>query len=386
MRQLLSIALLCVGSTLAATGPVFTEGTCDAVPYALSDQPWLNGQFDGTEYLAPGACDGCGVGCCDAGPDCSGGGCGSWLENLSLFAGLEGSKQPQDFGVNANFGGRFHANLGLPLVETCGLGLQLGSSINYTDNAVQVFERIEGTKDRFQNFTTFGLFQRLDNGWSWALGYDYLFQDFYDDFDLGQWRGDVGYQLNACNEIGGWFAISDRRNGGLFGTTPVVLDPISQGSIYWRRTWENDAQTSFWIGIAEGHGEVNVALGDLEPVGERVVFGSELFVPLRPQDGVVGAGELLDSVRHRNGGCVLRHGVLSWRIPPRAQPPFCSTDDGGQQYDIRYRPVALVPEPGFDVAYQHCLLKSPDTRWPVFANGEEPTSATIKGGCVTRFW
>jgi hypothetical protein len=42
------------------------------------------------------------------------------LENLSLFGGLEGSKQPQDFGVNAHFGGRFHANMGLPLLPECG--------------------------------------------------------------------------------------------------------------------------------------------------------------------------------------------------------------------------------------------------------------------------
>ena len=120
-----------------------------------------------------------------------------------------------------------------------------------------------------------------------------MFQNFYDDFDLGQWRGDVGYRLNECNEIGGWFTISDRKNAGLFGTIPVVLDPISQGSLYYRRTWENDAQTSFWIGVAEGHGEVNVALGDLKPVGERVVFGSDLFIPLSPKLALLGQANFL---------------------------------------------------------------------------------------------
>ena len=100
-----------------------------------------------TEYFPAGSCDGCGNGYCDAGPQCGGSCCGSLFKNLSLFAGLEGSKQPQDFGVNANFGGRFQANLGLPLVEACGLGMQIGTSINYTDNAVQVFERVEGTSE-----------------------------------------------------------------------------------------------------------------------------------------------------------------------------------------------------------------------------------------------
>ena len=41
--------------------------------------------------------------------------CGLW-DNVSIFVGLEGSKQPQDFGINANFGGRFALNWGFPLV------------------------------------------------------------------------------------------------------------------------------------------------------------------------------------------------------------------------------------------------------------------------------
>jgi hypothetical protein len=34
----------------------------------------------------------------------------SIFENLSLFAGLDGSKQPQDLGINANMGLRLAAN------------------------------------------------------------------------------------------------------------------------------------------------------------------------------------------------------------------------------------------------------------------------------------
>jgi hypothetical protein len=41
----------------------------------------------------------------------------SWGDELTLFGGLDGSKQPQDFGVNANLGGQAHFNWGLPLSE-----------------------------------------------------------------------------------------------------------------------------------------------------------------------------------------------------------------------------------------------------------------------------
>ena len=237
--------------------------------------------------------DGCGCGCGDCNQHGGHSLLGVILQNLSLFGGLEGSKQPQDFGVNAHFGGRFHANMGLPLIADCGLGLQIGTATNYTDNAVQVIERIEGTSERFQSFTTVGLFQRTDCGLSWAVGYDYLYQDYYDNFNLGQWRGDVGYRWNRCNEIGTWFAISSQDDHGSFGAIPMVLDPITQGNVYWRRNWENDAQTTFWLGIAEGHGEANVALGDLPPVDERLVFGSDVFVPLSPKLALYGQANFI---------------------------------------------------------------------------------------------
>jgi hypothetical protein len=248
---------------------------------------------------SPGACDEYpSLACDDFGPSCDSPSCdspscGSIFENLSLFLGLEGSKQPQDFGVNAHFGGRFHANLGVPLIERIGLGLQIGTATNYTDNAVQVFERVEGNRNRFQSFTTVGLFQRTDSGFSWAVGYDFLFQDYYDNFGLGQWRGDLGYRLGAKDEVGAWFALSGKDDHGMFGAIPVVLDPITQGSLYWRHWWENDAHTTVWLGMAEGHGEPNVALGDRPAVDERLVFGADLFVPLGKKLALFGQANFL---------------------------------------------------------------------------------------------
>jgi hypothetical protein len=216
-----------------------------------------------------------------------------------LFAGLEGSKQPQDFGVNAHFGGRFHANMGIPILPSIGLGAQIGTALNYTDNAVQVHERIEGNKNRLQSYTTVGLFQRLDCGFTWAVGYDFLVQDYYDNFQLGQWRGDFGYRFNRTHEVGTWIAISNDADQGFYGpgpvvpAIPVVLDPITQGNIYYRRNWENDSQTTIWIGMAEEHGESNVALGDLKPVDERLVFGADVFLPISPHLAIFGQANFL---------------------------------------------------------------------------------------------
>jgi hypothetical protein len=63
---------------------------------------------------------------------------GNLFDGLSLFGGLDGSKQPQDLGVNANMGGRVAFNWGIPIVKEWGLGVQVGAAYNFADNAVQV--------------------------------------------------------------------------------------------------------------------------------------------------------------------------------------------------------------------------------------------------------
>lgn len=98
------------------------------------------------------------------------------FDNLRLFLGLEGSKQPQEFGVNAHLRGRAAANLAIPLMEEIGLGLQAGIGFNYTDHAVQVLEGIGEVRGRSQIFTTLGLFQRSDDGLIWAAAWDHLNQ------------------------------------------------------------------------------------------------------------------------------------------------------------------------------------------------------------------
>lgn len=216
-----------------------------------------------------------------------------WLENLSFFGGVDGSKQPQDLGVNGNLGGRFSANWGLALLPDYGVGLQIGTSLNYSANALRMLDRLEGTASRFQNFTTVGIFQRTRRGWNWALAYDFLAENYYDRFDLGQWRGLVGYQLNARNEAGSWFAVSSQGASGLYGSTPVHLKPISMANAFWRHTWLSGAQTMLWAGMAAPHSQLNAALGDLGRTGDTFVTGGQLFVPLNPSVAIFGQANLI---------------------------------------------------------------------------------------------
>jgi hypothetical protein len=203
-----------------------------------------------------------------------------WLDNLSFFGGLDGSKQPQDLGINANMGGRFSLNFGAPVVEDWGLGVQAGFAYSFADAAVQVLPRLEGTDERNQYYTTIGLFERTDFGLNVSAGYDFLWEDYYDRFQFGQWRGRVGYEVTDTDEAGVWFTKADRGDSGSVLGNPLHLRPISMCNFFWRHTWSSVGWTSLWLGFAEEHGRVVLVLPDDPPVKNAFVYGADLHLPL----------------------------------------------------------------------------------------------------------
>lgn len=216
-----------------------------------------------------------------------------WLENGSLFLGIDGSKQPQDFGINANFGGRSAINWGIPLIQEWGLGAQVGTALNASANAVQVPELLGESSDRWQSFTTVGLFQRTDVGWQWGGAYDFLEQESFDRFRLGQWRLMGALELNPRYLVGIQVALPSYGDTGFFDSDRVRLDPIAQGSLFWRQTWESHVQTTFWGGIAEGHSEANAVTGDRPPLDEQFVFGADFYAPLGDRLALFGEANFI---------------------------------------------------------------------------------------------
>ncbi len=91
----------------------------------------------------------------------------SLFDEFTALLAFDGSKQPQDFGVNANAGLQGSVNWGLPLLPTLGIGMQLGTNYTATQNAVRVYELLGETTNRQQSFSTIGFFQRLENGFAW---------------------------------------------------------------------------------------------------------------------------------------------------------------------------------------------------------------------------
>jgi hypothetical protein len=218
---------------------------------------------------------------------------GALFDGLSGFVGLDGSKQPQDLGVNALMGGRAAFNWGIPVVNAWGLGVQVGLAYNFSDNAVQVLHRLGVSDRRDQLFNTLGVFQRTDWGLNWSVAHDYLWESYYDDFRLGQWRARVGYQATATDEFGAWGTIRDFGDNGSVAGVPVYLRPIQQVNAFWRHTWASSAWTTFWIGVAHEHSRFVLVLPDQPAVQNAFVYGADLQIPLNDWWAIYGEANFI---------------------------------------------------------------------------------------------
>jgi hypothetical protein len=199
---------------------------------------------------------------------------GCRLLNLDFASSVEGFKGPMDLeDLNGDFGLGLGLNAGMPLFRRLGVGLQVGTKEILCDFKGTVYT---GAGTRNQDFTSFGLFQRIPYGegsLDWGFTYDWLFDSYYSAFTFTQWRVKLAWEMNPWNEVGGWAAIRERGDSANLNEgenqLPVHFRPMSQGDFYWRHTWCNDVSLTGRLGLAQDPGEV--------------VFGLDACVPLSPR-------------------------------------------------------------------------------------------------------
>ena len=158
-----------------------------------------------------------------------------WGEEFTVFAGVHNFKSPVDLGVNSNFGFQEGVNWAFPFWGELSLGGQVGFEVTQSDfqNSTII------TDNRNQFFLTAGLFHRAPccGGWDLGVVFDWLHDDFYQEFDLGQIRGEIGYWFDGCNELGCDFAIGLRNDNTADQFTPIgarTYDVIDQYFFFWR--------------------------------------------------------------------------------------------------------------------------------------------------------
>lgn len=206
-----------------------------------------------------------------------------YLGSLEMFSSVDAFKGPMDVaGANGNFGLGLGLNFTIPVFRRAGIGFQAGANVIMSDFHGTLFTN---SGIRTQNFTSVGLFQRIpqeSGSVNWGFTYDWLFDDYYDKFNFGQFRVKLGWEMNRWNEIGIWTSIREHGDSGLIdltnfggGFVPVNFKPVDQGNLYWRHTWLNEASLTARLGISEEPGEM--------------IFGGDGKIPISPRLAVTGS-------------------------------------------------------------------------------------------------
>lgn len=108
------------------------------------------------------------------------------------------------FGLHQGF------NFGAQLPSV--LGGQLGSQIGLRFVQTNFEGSTAGNDRRSQVFLTTGLFRRVDYGFQGGMVVDYLHDDWIYQADLLQLRGELGFMLSPCHELGFRFTSSQRTD------------------------------------------------------------------------------------------------------------------------------------------------------------------------------
>ncbi|MBM4003061.1 MAG: hypothetical protein FJ295_07190 [Planctomycetes bacterium] len=112
-----------------------------------------------------------------------------------------------------------------------------------------------------QFFVTAGVYQRSDIcsdvPISWGIVFDELVTDQWgflaQDFTMGQFRGQIGYAINECHEIGIRASWGAQPGNALTFLTPgnpgTTAKPMDQCTGFWHKHWDWGADTNLFLGF-----------------------------------------------------------------------------------------------------------------------------------------
>jgi len=214
--------------------------------------------------------------------------------DVRFSTAIESFKGPMDLdNQNGNFGTSFAVNAGVLVLKRWGVGIQGGAS-----DILSNFHgtRLTGEEIRSQNFTTVGLFQRVpfgDGKVKWGFAYDWLHDDYFDSITLGQWRVKLAYELNCVSEIGIWANIPERGDNAWIDDGDEQnhserFESVAQGNFYLRHFWENGAETTHWLGLAEKPGGFIIGSSGRIPMGNYLSLIGNFNYIAPNEDGVNG--------------------------------------------------------------------------------------------------
>jgi hypothetical protein len=197
-----------------------------------------------------------------------------WGENLSVFVGVENFRSTVNVDGISNFGFHEGFNWSVPVSRTVGWAFQFGANFTQTDFGSTPSSEFDET--RMQTFITAGLFHRpaCQSGLQYGLALDWLHDEYFDEFDVAQLRGEISWMFDAQNDYGFWFAagVNDDTVHGQF-LSPAEFEVIDQYAFFHRRRFCRGGDARFWAGFAS----VDAAL-----------LGADFSVPVANSWGLEG--------------------------------------------------------------------------------------------------
>ncbi len=203
---------------------------------------------------------------------------GAFTENLQLITGKQGFKGPVDQGLNGDFGYHFAFNLGMPLLDSLGIGYQVGGNLIVSD-----FEGRSGPLGhrRSQWFFTTGAFRRAEGnrGFQGGAVVDYLHDTFYIRMNLWQIRAQLSY-VHCQHEVGFWGAAhanTSTNQGSIFPNQPdetFSFEGTDQYTAFYRYQFCNGTFVRTWAGLS-GRGDG--------------IFGGDATAYISPRLGLIAA-------------------------------------------------------------------------------------------------
>jgi len=294
-----------VGSELLGVDPQHAEVLPPGNP-----GPMIPGEimFDPAhDGMAIDSCGGCkGKGCvqCCLLP------CPPWsLENVELFAGVQGFTGPMNRGGSGSFGFHEGANWGLPMPWSNGwFGLQLGVRATQSNLSGAGFP-FDGTptvtgstftdESRNQLFVTGGIFRRVDWGLQGGIVIDYLSDNWYTNPNLMQVRAEASWVFPSVHEFGIWFTAStnsEERLSGFTGTTIAVNEVWEPTDLYaffyrHRSAYVPGAEARIYAGFS-GTSDGLIGIDWRLPLSESFALesGVNYLIPQESTTGTFGGG------------------------------------------------------------------------------------------------
>ena len=177
-----------------------------------------------------------------------------WYRDFTASVGVTSFQNTTDLGIHGNYGFNQYANWAMPFWNALGVEANFQPTQVKAANGSLLFNN----HSRNQIFLTTGFFTRAFEGRGLQGGvvYDYLSDNWYDDVDMGQIRGELSY-VWGYNEVGFWGTYNVANTNGIFttGSSPTnFADTLDLYTGFYRLHFGDANELKAWGG-ASGQGD-----------------------------------------------------------------------------------------------------------------------------------